>query len=407
MKTSTKFASRRCRAVVLWIDWYPYHVARFKGLQSAFGLNGEVVGIEMVGGIGVHAGLRFRESWPENLPVITLRPRQSWQEAGKLRLALSIWNQLSKLNPEVVLVPGYYTLPAIAAALWARLHGRASVLMSESTEQDHQRFGLKEVAKSALIRALFNWAVVGGKAHRRYLRKLHFPADRIAGSYDVVDNREIAARTQAVRRDSLPEDYNLPSDYFLYVGRLSPEKNVKGLIDEWNSYRERGGTWSLVLAGDGPEAQALRILASRSRFSADIHFTGHKSFRELTPYYAFARCFVLPSTREPWGLVVNEAMSASLPVLVSTACGSAEDLVDNGRNGLLFNPRRRGCLAASLSAMEKTAPLDLQSMGRESLGRIAAYSPEGFGHEIARIADRGAHRRTSYSAASSQPEPSL
>ena len=63
--------TRRPRVVVLWIDWYPYHVARFRGLASAPALRGGVIGIEMVGGVGVHKGLKFREELPKDLAVET------------------------------------------------------------------------------------------------------------------------------------------------------------------------------------------------------------------------------------------------------------------------------------------------------------------------------------------------
>ena len=68
-----------CRVVVLWIDWYPYHVSRFLGMLHAPTLSGRAVGIELVGGIGVHAGLKFREGLPASLPNETLLPDASWQ----------------------------------------------------------------------------------------------------------------------------------------------------------------------------------------------------------------------------------------------------------------------------------------------------------------------------------------
>ena len=51
-------ASRPVRLAVIWIDWYAYHVARFRGLLAAPALAGHTVGIELVGGVGVHAGLK-------------------------------------------------------------------------------------------------------------------------------------------------------------------------------------------------------------------------------------------------------------------------------------------------------------------------------------------------------------
>ncbi len=403
LETASTFASaahegrapvrRACRVAVIWIDWYPYHVARFRGLAGHPELVGEVAGIELVGGVGVHAGLRFREELPEDLAhnVHTLLPGTNWADAGQMRLAYLLWRKLDELNPKVVLVPGYYTLPAIAAALWARLHRRKGVLMTESTREDHTRSRFKEAAKGLGVRALFPWAVAGGRRHRHYLAALGFPAYRTMRFYDVVDNAGLGRAATQLRRTGRRghADYGLPERYFLYVGRLAPEKNIGGpggLLGAYLAYRNVGGRWPLVLVGDGPERETLARQAANSPYAKDIHFAGHKGSAELGPYYAFAGCFVLPSSREPWGLVVNEAMACGLPVIVSSSCGCADDLVATGHNGFTFDPARSGELQASLLAMEALTPHEWAHMGSLSLERIQDYSPEAFGAEIAGIA---------------------
>jgi glycosyltransferase involved in cell wall biosynthesis len=345
-----------------------------------------VRGIELVGGIGVHAGLKFREDLPEGLAIETLMPETSWRDADKWELAKLLWKRLSQLQPEVVLVPGYYTLPAIAAALWAKLHGRASVLMTESTAGDHQRSWWKETLKGFGLRSLFHWAVSGGKAHVAYLRELGFPADRVVGFYDVVDN-ELFDRGTYLHRLQTAKEAGLPEDYFLYVGRLSEEKNVAGLLTSWISYRSQGGTRALMLVGDGPERQRLQAMASESPFAADVHFPGLKSSKDLIPFYAYAGCFVLPSTREPWGLVVNEAMASGLPVLVSERCGCAADLVLQGMSGFTFNPQNEAALTNKLMTMEALTPEQRIRMGKYSAELIRGFSPQKFGFSIASIAD--------------------
>ncbi len=376
-----------CHVAVLWIDWYPYHVARFRGLLSAPSLAGRTVGIEFVGGIGVHAGLKFREELPADLPVETLMPETAWRDASKFQLARMVWRRLSVLDPEVVLVPGYYTLPALAAALWARVHGATSVLMTESTAGDHLRKIWKEKAKGTGLRVLFHWALSGGKAHRDYLQQLGFPAERVAGFYDVVDNEFFSVGTAALRGRS-PEEFGLPATkYFLYVGRLSEEKNLATLIASWLRYREEGGSWPLVLVGDGPEAGALKELAKGSPHGKDVLFAGMKSSHALLPFYAFAGCFVLPSLREPWGLVVNEAMASSLPVVVSSTCGCGPDLVAAGLNGFLFSPADGSALCELLHKLETLDTTQRERMGRCSLEIIAQYSPERLGRSVAAIAN--------------------
>lgn len=385
--TSVRDHQARTRIVVIWIDWYPYHVARFRGLLEHQDIGDSVVGIELVGGVGVHAGLKFRETLPPGMPIQTLLPESNWKEAGQLKLAVALWRRLDHLSPDVVLVPGYYTLPALAAALWARLHDRKGVLMTESTRADHQRVWWKEASKSLLIRSLFDWAVSGGKAHREYLADLGFPEDRIARFYDVVDN-DFYRRQCALYRQQSPNHFSLPSNpYFLYVGRLASEKNVDGLLDAFITYRERGGTWSLVLVGDGPDAATLKQAAANSPFREAIYFPGQKTSADLPLFYAFAGCFVLPSTREPWGLVVNEAMASGLPIIVSSRCGCVPDLMLQGETGLIFDPANPTALTDSLIAIGTSTQERLASMSAMAANQVSLYSPAAFAREIAAIAE--------------------
>ena len=90
-------------------------------------------------------------------------------------------------------------------------------------------------------------------------------------------------------------------------------------------------------------------------------------------YYGLAGGLVLPNTREPWGLVVNEAMASGLPVLVSQNCGCALDLVSPGLNGWIFDPMNQYDIA---DCMEKLATenTDLEAMQNASREIVAKYS---------------------------------
>jgi len=342
------------------------------------------MGIEMVGGIGLHAGLKFREPLPADLPIVTLMPDSDWQSAGQWTLGLKLWRTLSKIRPNTVLVPGYYTIPSIAAAIWAKVHGCRSVLMTESTAVDHVRTGWKEKLKSFLILGLFDWAVTGGGAHRRYLAQLGFPAERVVGCYDVVENTFFEAEARQLRKHSI-RNSELPPKYFLYVGRLSSEKNVDGLLRAWVNYRASGGAWGLVLVGSGALEKELRRTAALGRFGNEVHFAGHMASSDLPAYYAHAACFVLPSTREPWGLVINEALASGLTATVSSRCGCAEELVQPGVNGFVFDPQEPDQLSALLRKMEQTTEEERTQMGSQSLNIVRRFSPALFGEEVARI----------------------
>jgi glycosyltransferase involved in cell wall biosynthesis len=71
-----------------------------------------------------------------------------------------------------------------------------------------------------------------------------------------------------------------------------------------------------------------------ANLSNRIHFLGFKQPAALPPIFAAADIFVLPSRHDGWGVVVNEALGAGLPIIVSDRVG-ARDLVDDGRNGLI------------------------------------------------------------------------
>jgi 1,2-diacylglycerol 3-alpha-glucosyltransferase len=370
---------------VIWIDWYAYHVARFRALAEHPALRGRVAGVELVGGSGVHQSMVFRCADRGELPISTLLPGNGWSETKQEFLAKLLWRKLDELDPEVVLVPGYYTAPALAAALWAKRHHRQAILMTETTRGDHERIWWKEAAKRRVIRSLFDAAVAGGRRHVAYLEELQFPESRIGRFYDVVDNEFFRNGVARARSEQSRAELAAPDRYFLYVGRLSAEKNLEALIRCFAQVRRRGSNSSLVLAGDGPFRGHLEDQVGEAGLEHWVRFAGLKSTAELLPYYAFAEAVVLPSRREPWGLVVNEAMAAGLPVIVSNRCGCAGDLVEHGINGFLFEPDREEELTDALCLADRASPAERESMGRRSEEIISRYSVQHWAEEVLRL----------------------
>jgi 1,2-diacylglycerol 3-alpha-glucosyltransferase len=331
----------------------------------------------------VHQRMVFRSADRGSLPIETLVPQKGWSEVRQDQFAKLVWRKLDELNPEVVLVPGYYTAPALAAAWWAKRRNRKAILMTETTRADHPRAWWKEAAKARLIRSLFDAAVAGGTRHLAYLEELAFPSSRIGRFYDVVDNEFYSKGAARLRIERRRAEFQLPDQYFLYVGRLSREKNLELLI---RSFMElRGSGFSLVLVGDGPLRARLEDQARAADLESQVRFVGLKSTEEILPYYAFAHAFILPSRCEPWGLVVNEAMAARLPIIVSNRCGCADDLVQDGINGFVFEPDRQGELADILWRTARLSPELRDLMGRQSQELISRYSARHWAEEVFRL----------------------
>ena len=98
-----------------------------------------------------------------------------------------------------------------------------------------------------------------------------------------------------------------PSDkILLYVGRLSPEKNLDSLISAFSRAFELQNDVHLVLVGDGPLEGFLRAKAEKTPCRQRIHFAGRKEGKELYSHYLMADAFVLASTLERFGAVANE-----------------------------------------------------------------------------------------------------
>src|SRR5690606_39375525 len=104
-------------------------------------------------------------------------------------------------------------------------------------------------------------------------------------------------------------------------------------------------------------------------------------------FYGLAGAFVHASTTEQWGLVVNEAMAAGLPVLVSERCGCVPDLVRDGENGFTFDPFDVEELAGLMQRIAAMTDGQRRALGEAGRRIIAAWEPERFADELMRAVE--------------------
>jgi glycosyltransferase involved in cell wall biosynthesis len=135
----------------------------------------------------------------------------------------------------------------------------------------------------------------------------------------------------------------------VYVGQLVDRKGVDILIQAFarsKSGRSRG----LIIVGDGKLRPALEELAVRNGVNKDISFLGAMKTSDAHRIMASGSCLVLPSRFDGWGVVINEAISLGLPVIVSHRCGAAE-LAEHGQCGLIFESESVQQLATELDGL--------------------------------------------------------
>lgn len=256
-------------------------------------------------------------------------------------------------------------------ALFGRRLGVRAFTRWASLETDFPRSPLRERLK-ALVYRDWDAYLVTGKRARRYLETFGVPGARIFECGNPADAGPIEAARVASGEQAR-------THVFLYAGRFLPFKNLSGLLREFAGYRAAGGTWELHLAGFGDEEKTLR---QQARDIPGVRFLGHVQFAALTDLYLRSGCFVLPSFSEPWGLVVNEAMHAGMPVIVSEPSGCVPELVRPGINGFVFDPNLAGSLQAALRRMEELSAAERASFGRSAAEIAALQGPEGWAHRV-------------------------
>jgi glycosyltransferase involved in cell wall biosynthesis len=182
-----------------------------------------------------------------------------------------------------------------------------------------------------------------------------------------------------------PDDSRWPTGSatrFLFAGRPVREKGLRVLREAWSASGLLAPTAALVLVGVGstpPWAPAGGAVVCLDPVSP----------AQLRNFYAAADVLVLPSIptrtfREPWGLVVNEAMNRALPVIASDAVGAAAGgLVCDGRNGLIVPAGEPIALAAALRRLAGDPQLR-RRMGAAGREDVSAYTHDAWAEGFSR-----------------------
>jgi glycosyltransferase involved in cell wall biosynthesis len=161
-----------------------------------------------------------------------------------------------------------------------------------------------------------------------------------------------------------------PTVDVLFSGQLIERKGVDLLIRAFTQTSDRLPELRLQILGTGPALYALQDMIPwnlRDR----VHFLGFQQPTAIPKIFAESDIFVLPSRHDGWGVVVNEALGAALPIIVSNRVG-ARDLVVNGCNGLITAADDVDSLAAALLKLGQSGALR-ESFGRSSAERAARW----------------------------------
>ena len=300
--------------------------------------------------------------------------RGSYGNASLVRRIGALARDLYKNPVDLVIMPGYHRAEYWAMLVVCIVLRRKRAVFCDSTSVDRPKAAWRELAK----RWFFAWCngfFCYGIRSKEYLM-----------SYGVSEAK-IAYRCQAA---ALPHGYGADkvlSHYqlnwhgradeprFLYVGRLSIEKGLGDLFAAFCDLYQRFPQARLDFVGAGPLADELKRRAADLKMTHAISFLGSKSLDEIAVLYQTCTALVLPSHSEPWGLVINEALSYGCPVVVSSACGCVPDLVQDGVTGYSFEVGNVSDLVRALDYV-RTLSSNRQAVARHCLEVVSDYTPE-------------------------------
>ncbi len=264
----------------------------------------------------------------------------------------------------------------LLAAVYRKLNRRSRLIVwaevSETTEQG--RGSLRRIIRLLLCRHSDAFLAVGSSGVR-YLRSLGAdPAKLFPLLY-----------TTGVERFSENEIERPPerAHRLLYTGQLIERKGLLPFLDTLSKWAAAHPARNVefTIVGDGPLRARLESFGAADNL--ELHFHGNLPYEELPRVYSEAGLFVLPTLADTWGVVVNEALAAGLPVLGSTRAQAVEELIEDGKNGWIFDPDRCDESFSAIDRAMNASCEQLDTMRAHARSTALALTPD----DVVRLLD--------------------
>jgi glycosyltransferase involved in cell wall biosynthesis len=338
----------------------------------------------------VSTATEYGRDWKAEWGNLSVTVQKSWKYATRKRyeggFALEIWWHfpydtlpvLIRERPDVVISVqlGFRTSQA---AIYRRLFPKSRLIIWNALSE-HTEKGLPgwRVLQRKLLLRMADAVLVDGASGIRYLQSLGVPREEI---FPLPYCAKIAPQLKLPLERELSVDRRL-----LYVGRLIELKGLVpflGVLVDWLR-KHPGNSCEFWIAGDGPFRGELEKFQGGPRLQ--LRLLGGVAYEELIEVYAQGGIFVFPSLADEWGVVVNEALAAGLPVLGSRYSQAVEELVQDGVNGWTFRPDHPEEMYAAVDRAMTASHEELEGMRRGCREGILRFAPEyGAKHLLAAI----------------------
>ena len=254
-----------------------------------------------------------------------------------------LFKLLIKQRPKIAFVGGYDRPESMMTTMLGRLWRCKTGVWNDSKFNDAESFGKSiwlELIKSLMV-ARYHFYLVPGRDSADYHRFLGGRKKLVlTEAWDVVDNESIARQAGDASLDAaIAEALQINGGYFLMPVRFVEKKNSMRVIEAYAQYHKRFGDRAipLVICGKGPQEDAMREAIAKHELGDHVKIVPWLAYEQVPRASRRARAVLLASTHDQWGMIVNEALAAGAPVIVSNRCG-AHEVVRNHVNGFTFDP---------------------------------------------------------------------
>jgi len=306
------------------------------------------------------------ESWWD-----CLFPDNSNSELSKYQIKDKVFAKLDEIKPDIIIAGSIVFYSGALGLRWARKNQKHFIMFDDAKPSWVKRNFVVQGIKNLITRQIDALWLPSAEYDQEYTALYSKKNIYYLYGYNCVDNDLFKFKG--------PKKTN--HNKIICVGRLVPKKNVRNLLKAWKFIEEHDNSNTLVILGDGPLLPELKAFADSIKLNRVV-FTGAVANDKIPSYLHGADAFISPSLYESWGLVVNEAMAAGLPVLLSDKFNAAGTLLKDGVNGYVFNPYDVEEIQKKLIDFINLPQPAKDLMSANSLAIIAGMSFEHMGNEL-------------------------
>lgn len=265
--------------------------------------------------------------------------------------SLTAW--LNTLKPDVVICSGWMDQGYVKAVANIQFQC-AKVMAFDNHWMGDLRQRLGAVYARVKYTRYFTHAWVPGAPQVPFARKLGFAKTHIATGFYCADTAAFSAfySMHPERQTTLPER-------FIFIGRYVDFKGVFELWSAFSALRQDAPQWELLCIGTGDRFNDRLEMPN-------LHHIGFVQPANLPHFLEQAGVFVLPSHKEPWGVVVHELAAAGFPMICSDRVGAATTFVTENENGFIVPANNENALLAAMKKMTELSPEERARMGQRS-----------------------------------------